>query len=72
MDLRRAHQLSFPLAAFLGQDMAVVRLTALVSSRRGTLESLGGTTVGFHLGHCCYLVEFCFIKSVTSFWAPSS
>ena len=44
-------ELALALAAFLGEDMAVVRLTSLEAATGCTTEPLGGTAIGFHLWH---------------------
>jgi hypothetical protein len=44
-------QVSFPLGAFLGEDMAGKGLTADNLAGAGTLEPLGSPSVCFHLRH---------------------
>jgi hypothetical protein len=44
-------ELALALAAFLGEDMAVVRLTSLEATTGCATEPLGGTAIGFHLWH---------------------
>jgi len=44
-------QVTFPLGAFLGQDMTAVRVVTFETTGPGTLEPLGGPAIGFHLGH---------------------
>jgi hypothetical protein len=51
MNRRRLAQLAFTLGAFLGQNMALVRLAALETAVAGASETLGGAAVGFDFWH---------------------
>jgi hypothetical protein len=51
MNRSRTTQLAFPLGAFLGQNMALVRLTAFETAIAGASETLGRAAVGFDFWH---------------------
>jgi hypothetical protein len=48
-------QLALPLGAFLGQDMATMRLASLEAAGYRLLEALGRASICFDLGHCFLL-----------------
>jgi len=49
-----AAQLAFTLGAFLGQNVAAMRLAVFELARCAARKTLRSTTVTFHLGH--YLI----------------
>jgi hypothetical protein len=51
IDNRRRAKLTLALAAFLGKDVATMRLTALEATIGCTAKPLGGAAIGFHLRH---------------------
>src|SRR5690554_39438 len=53
MNSRHAAQLALVLGGLLGQDVTLEGLRPLDPATGADLEPLGGTALGFHLGHCC-------------------
>jgi hypothetical protein len=51
MNRRRTTQLAFPLGAFLGQNMTLMRLAAFETAVAGASETLGCATVGLNFWH---------------------
>jgi hypothetical protein len=51
MNRRRTTQLAFPLGAFLGQNMTLMRLAAFETAVAGASETLGCAAVSFDFWH---------------------